>query len=408
MKKIKNHLSFILLIPVLAGWFISCSPMDEYLDKYTNGKEIQYPGIVFPASMYSGKDRVVFNGYLMSDPKITKLKILWNSDQDSLVQSIQRSEDVDTLFIPIDLPEGGYNFDVYTYDNEGNRSIPVVLTATSYGHSYQSSLLDRVVKSVDKTGSDVTIEWYSVDPTSPFVEITYPTESGADKIVRLTQDSSKIVLEDFKAKSCFKMQTFYLPDEMSIDTFYTAPTLVAVNEDITHDYLLNPGLPFLRGDDGTDKWGTPKDWLYTDNVLNQNNDTKGGWSSNGNPGGVIQFESRNYSGDGITNGKIYQTIELPAGKYAFEAYSSISSTVKNSFLDVALVAATGNELPDMEQLTSNALGYYSRQVSNGAETYRFEFDVTEKQDITLGWVASFGKTSSIQFTYVKLFYIPQQ
>lgn len=410
MKKIINPVIYILFVALLSTWVAGCSSMDEYLDKYTDGKEIRYPGIPYPALMYSGKERVVFNGYRPSDPKVTRLKIYWNSRLDSLEQDIERSEGTDEFFIPISLPEGGYNFDIFTFDDEGNRSIPVTLSATSYGQTYQSSLTDRVIKSIQKTGSDVTIDWYSIDPTSPFVEITYPTLSGTQRVERLHQDSTKIVLEDFKAKSRFKMRTYYLPDEMSIDTFATDVSWIPVNEDVTADYILNAGNPFVRGDNGTekDKFGTPKDWKYTDNVLNQKNGM-GGWSTNGTPSGVIQFESKNFSGEGMTNGKIYQTIQLPAGKYLLESYSSNSTTGRTSFLDCALVAAKGTELPDLENIESS-LGYYLRQetATNAKETYLAEFELSEESQVTIGYVASFGSSSSIQFAYIKLFFVPQE
>lgn len=409
MNKRINHTAITLSLVLLCALTIGCSPMDDYLDKYTDGKEIRYPGVPYPAFMLSGKERVVFNALLMSDPKITKLNIYWNSGMDSLTQDIERTTGVDELFIPIALPEGGYNFDVFTFDSEGNKSIPVQLSATSYGQAYHSSLVDRIIKNMEKKESDVILDWYSIDPSSPFVQITYPTIGGLNEVVRLHQDSTQIVLPNFKPKSGFTMQTYYLPDEMSIDTFATDISWIAVNEEVTQEYILNPGNPFVRGDEGTGKWGTPKDWLYTDNVLNQTGGM-GGWSTNGNPKGVIHLESKNFSGAGITNGKIYQTVQLPAGKYLFESYSTISSTSKNSFLNVALAAGKGTELPDWEELETNALGYYARQatVSNTPETYSFEFELTEESTVTLGWVASFGASSSIQFSYVKLYFVPQE
>lgn len=407
MKQIKMLGTLWLQLVVLMLILYSCSPMDEYLDKYTDRKEKQYTGIVNPAMMYSGENRVVFVGYLMSDPKISQIKIYWNERQDSLLRDIERTDGIDELIIPIALPEGGYNFEVFTFDKEGNSSIPVYLSATSYGAAYKELLKDRLIKNLVKDSSNVYIEWYSADPTSPFVEITYPLQDGGNKTIRVSPDSTKVTLVNYKRKSTFSMKTFYLPDEMAIDTFKTDGLIVPVNEDVTKDYILNAGLPFLRADNGTGKWGIIKDWFYTPNVLNQDNNAKGGWSTNGNPSGVLHLESRNYTGDGITNGKVYQSMNLPAGKYIFESYSWISSTTKNSFLDVALVASSGNQLPDLESVEANSLGFYRRQVATGSENYRFEFEINEDLLVSLGWVASFGKTSAIQFTHVKLYYIPQ-
>ena len=103
----------------------------------------------------------------------------------------------------------------------------------------------------------------------------------------------------------FDVQTYFLPDEMSIDTFKTAVVSYGVSEDITDLYLKNYKRPFEGRDKNADnKWGILVDWDFTPNILNQSNG-KGGWSEDwGNYS--IHLESKDWDGEGITNGKVYR------------------------------------------------------------------------------------------------------
>lgn len=70
----------------------------------------------------------------------------------------------------------------------------------------------------------------------------------------------------------FDVQTYFLPDEMSIDTFKTAVVSYGVSEDITDLYLKNYKRPFEGRDKNADnKWGILVDWDFTPNILNQSN-----------------------------------------------------------------------------------------------------------------------------------------
>ncbi|WP_163175750.1 DUF4998 domain-containing protein [Bacteroides sp. 51] len=392
----KQFIQSVLPVMVFVYLFgaASCSDMDDYL-KYTEGKPRLYTGKVDPAIFLSGDERVVFYGMLTSDPKITKVNIYWNNRKDSLVIDVQRTSGVDIIEKPIALPEGRYYFEVISYDGEGNSSIPVVTTGVSYGDTYRQTLYNRPIKSAEKVGDNVVIEWYNGDETSPFVKVDYTDSNDRAHTIKVPTSEKKTILENFKSMSEFSMQAYYLPDELSIDTFKVAPLYIGVNEDITR-LIKNPGNPFARSDDGTGKWGVIKDWQYTPNIINQNGDTAGGWSTDS--GGVIHFESKDWGGDGVTNGKIYQTISLPAGHYSIEFYSDGGGS--DNFTGNFMVA-TGNTLPDIGN-TGEAIASHVWNKDFMGGTHSMEFELDQPKTVTIGWAVSFGSSTWMHINSVKL------
>lgn len=396
MKQFIKHTPFLVSLLILLG-ITSCTKMDEYL-KYTDGKEILYTGIPDSIFMYSGYNRVVFRGVLASDPKIAKIKIYWNLRQDSLEQDIERVEGNNVLVIPIPLDEGTYNFEMYTYDKDGlHPSVPFNLTGTSYGDSYKDALVNRLVRKVEKIGDNVMIDWSPSEPTALYTMVHYTDNAGAPKDIKVENSDEQTVLENFKSMTKFDVQTYFLPDEMSIDTFKTVVVSYGVSEDITDLYMKNYQRPFEGRDknDG-DKWGILVDWDFTPNILNQSNG-KGGWSEDwGNYS--IHLESKDWSGDGITNGKVYQSFELPAGNYQLLCELEGGSNDMNGYL----VAGLGTALPDIDRVKEEALGYSQFGDANMGGKHTLDFSLTEPTTVSVGWVVSFGSSTWMKVLYIKL------
>jgi len=389
-----------LLVPLVLLLIVaSCSKMDDYL-QYTEGREITYTGKVDSVLVRSGKERVVITGLLTSDPNITLVKIYYNQHQDSILIDIKRSTGVDTLNVPISLPEGSHNFEIISFDNKGHTSVKVLVTGRSYGAIYQETLFNRAVKNAEKVGDDAVIDLYNGDETSPFTKFTYTTNANEEKSVLVSNDSSQVVLKDFKSMSEVMMQTFFLPDSAAIDTFSAASEAVVIAEDVTPFYIKNAGNPFLRSDNGSGKWGVPKDWEYTPNVLNQDGSTAGGWSTDGNPSGVIHFESKDWGGEGLTNGKVYQHFDLAPGTYELSYYSDGAGGT----IDANLVAAKGDVIPDIGQLDNpeTVLAYFHATQNNVTGTHSIHFTIEENTPVAVGWVVTTGSTTWLHFNWIKL------
>lgn len=393
----KNTIKFLLLgyIIFLCCKLTSCSDMDDYL-KYMDGVPT-YTGIVDSVNFHSGDERVVFTGLLTSDPKIRKVKIFWNNRKDSLILNINRTSGVDTLFQPIPLKEGRYNFEVISFDDKGIPSITVTKTGISYGTEYKKGLYNRPIKNLEKEGNDAVIEWYNGDELSPFVKIDYEDTDGQLRTVKALTSDESTILENYKSMSLIKLQAYYLPDETAIDTFKTVVEEAVALENITYQCIINPGGPFLRADNGSGKWGQLKGWQYTSNILNQNGNTAGGWSTDA--GGVIHLESQDWGGSGFTNGKIYQTITLSAGKYSLEYYSDGFGGSATSLFAIA----KGSTLPDIENAEGNTLAHEIRENGSVTGNHKIYFELEDTQTVTLGWTVTIpGSYTWYHINWIKL------
>lgn len=380
----------ITLALALSIGMVSCSDMDDYL-KYTDGGSKQYTGIVDSAQFLSGDNRVIFSGMVSSDPKITKVRVFWNMRKDSLTLDIDKSSGHNEIYHPIILSEGKYSFEVISYDNKGVPSIVVHKQGVSYGDLYRSGLYNRAIKSFEKVDDEAIIEWYNADENSPFVEVLYESNDGNKKTIRVPQKEERTVLSDYKSASSVQFQSYYLPNATAVDTFKSV-----VESSIAVQRLSNAGNPFKRGDQGTGKWGLLADWSYTNNILNQEGNTLGGWSHDS--GGVIHLESQDWGGPGFDNGKIYQNIVLPKGKYALEYYSDGMGGNAKSMFAVAL----GGALPDIED-ANNTLACEISENGNATGNHTINFTLDEPSSITVGWVITISSPNTwYHINWIKL------
>jgi hypothetical protein len=152
--------------------------------------------------------------------------------------------------------------------------------------------------------------------------------------------------------------------------------------DVTALYMKNAGNPFKRTDSGT-RFGLLADWTVTASVKNMENGTKGGFDSHNN-GAFMSLER--WGSPAIPNGKIYQAVEMPAGKYQLEIAAFDGSpgyTVKDQAF---LAVAAGETLPDITDMAT-AIG------SAPFSAPKVGFTLADKQTVSFGIVANFIQDS---------------
>jgi hypothetical protein len=359
--------------------------MDDYRDKYMTGGAITYPGKMDSVMAFSGNSRVKITGLFTSDPKIVKYKVFWNSRQDSVEVPVQRTTGVDTAAVIIpDLPEGLMNFEIRTYDAQSNISIAVNTSANVFGVLYQSALTNRAIVNAEmQNDGSALITWTDVNTDAGVInmQIKYADNTGTmhDTLITSALTGLTTSLPDFKSGSTISYRTAYLPNITAIDTFYTIYEAHSVKADVTSIYLTNTG-PFVRDTYDGGRWGTlPAPWITSANVKNHSG--YGGYAADA--GGVLVMESGWSGTANITNGKIYQTVTLPAGNYIFQI-----DCYTEALDPVYIVAAAGTTLPDISNL-SDALGYgtfpSARYIS---ATIQFSFAIAQEQEVSLGFLAT--------------------
>ncbi|WP_160171302.1 DUF4998 domain-containing protein [Flavobacterium seoulense] len=373
----------------------SCSSnADDYL-KHVEGGAISYTGKIDSLKIFSGRNRVKVQGLIISDPKVSELRMYWNAKRDSVVVPINRTSGIDQIATLVEnLPENIYNFEVRTFDIKGNSSISQNVTAQTFGVRYQASLVDRkIINSSLSSNLSLTIDFAAMDLTTGAfaTEIIYIDNLDVEHTVTVPVTQNQLVVPNYKIGSKFKQRSLFLPVKTAIDTFYTD----FVSKDpqvIDLTYLIkNNKRPFLTSSTDGGRWGTLADW--TTNAACKNHGGYGGWDGGccDNPPGTINLES-GWGAPVITNGKIYQTITLDAGTYIFNAPLLASGSGLNSGYTLSdyvyLAVAKGTTLPDSSggvlETDSSTLGFKRIVNTMNSESAVITFTITQSQQITLG------------------------
>ncbi len=169
----------------------------------------------------------------------------------------------------------------------------------------------------------------------------------------------------------------------------TTTKIVHIWEDVTANYIKNPGNPFKKAGLVSGRVDVLQDWKYTQNVLSTySSATKiyvGGYQ--GDNGGVMDFYANSGTGGALKNAKIYQTLtSLPAGLYN-AGFIPFSFTNEN---DCYFVVTRGDSLPDIENITTDTdiISYYHWNKSIDEMKYGVEFNLDSPQNVTIGFVVS--------------------
>jgi hypothetical protein len=401
MKIAFNVTVFLFMCLAIVG----CKKYDTDYKSFLDNHEVTYPGLASGLNYHAGNLRTVLVWHPSPDPSIKRYVILWNSGRDSLLLNATNHDPADSVVVSIpNLQEYVYSFHILTYDKDNNASVGQdINNVRVYGPAYQSTLLNRGYDNskpytLNADGS-VDLNFLKADTGNVGTTINYTTNAGLAKTVVLAPNKNVANLPDFKYDGAVTYQSSYIPVVLAADTFKvnsvaTFPTVKLVG-DITSLFLKNPGRNIVRSDNGTDKWGLAKDWLYNTAVVNQDGNTGGGWSTD--DGGVIHFETRDWSGDGVSNGKMYQTFTLPAGNY----HVDFESGNYGGTFNVNELAVTGTTLPDITDL-GTPLDIFKGDQNNLSGTHTLNFKLTQQTTIAVGWVINTGQYTYVQFRSIKL------
>lgn len=375
----------MVVIGFIAVALGACSKSDDY-KKYLEGGEITYTGKIDSVTVYSGHERVYVTGLFKADPKIEKLIVYWGNRADSVTVPIERTPGIDTLQLYIPIEEGVHNFEFVTVDGEGNRSLSVFRTGTSYGNRYISGLINRPYNLADYFAGDLaaTIGWGGIDLTSgaTFTEVEFTNTEGK-RIIQLDSiHVSESILKDYMPGSSLRYRTVFLPDTISVDTFYSSYV-----SDIVPNlaYLRNISFPFQRAAYDGNRWGTPAGWTVNDAARNIGNGAYGGYELRG-VGGALSLEG-GWGLPGVINGKIYQTTNLQPGTYRI----TISAIERGAAGSVHFAVAEGKALPNEADLDGNTL-VYTALPDNNARTV--EFTLSKAAEITVGFIGNMPDSGS--------------
>ena len=227
-----KNLKFLtyLLIGMISCYICSCSKMND-IKKYAPNGEIKYTGRVDSTIVYSGNGRVKLTMMLGNDLTRTKIKVYWNNRADSAEMNLQKTSKKDTVNMIIkDLAEGQYNFNIYTYDDQGNSSVMCYANGTVYGSEYYATLSNRALKtvSISDNGKNAILNWPFANTGEIGIEIKYTANDGIDHKVIIPNNEILTQIPNYKPGSLLSYKSLYFPLPASIDTFsvdYSTVTL---------------------------------------------------------------------------------------------------------------------------------------------------------------------------------------
>jgi len=225
---------------VLVTSFIACSKMDDPYKDFIKDGSITYVGTPDSLTVYPGKNRLKLE-WRLSDPSATRARIYWNNKSDSL--NIPVSVDPQTQKMSVwlnDMREGSYSFDITLYDKDNNRSVVTNTIGKVYGDNYVNTLLARPVKSAVVENEKATITWGAADITVVATELLYNDKNGQQHtvFVPVADVSTELMNYSLSAHDSFQYRTLYVPDSLSLDTFYTATQTTKVT---------GPAIEYARG-----------------------------------------------------------------------------------------------------------------------------------------------------------------
>ncbi|NDV65282.1 DUF4998 domain-containing protein [Bacteroides sp. 224] len=413
-----------IIISALLYMSYSCSDMLDNIDGFLKEGETIHVGKLDLLQAYSGKNRIKIEGQMIYGVNQVKCVINWidpvTLEKDSKEFPIVREKAGETFEFMLDnLKEGQYDFSIVTYDPEGNQSIPNAVSAYAYGNQYAETLTGRIIRSItpeERMGKNNEREWitqinWNISRGDGIIgcNLEYEQEDGAFKTLYIPVDDTSTQLENFKSGGIMRYNTEYMPEETALDIFTTTKeevtlpekNYVGVTKDLTGVYIKNAGYPFT-GSEVSNNWGLLDHWSWNDVIRNQNGAGGAGFATYG--GGIVQFETTRWDQGTYENGKLWQTITLPKGKY--EMRIEVANCHQGDHT-IHFAVMEGNELPDNSYLPNAALSCY--EFDNGHVNITMPtFELDKQTTITIGWVVSFFELrKNIEFKSIRLWSVAE-
>lgn len=191
--------------------YTSCKQMDSEYKDFVVPNGLTYPQKADSLQAFAGFNKLRLKWLKPKSPTVKYAYVYWNNYRDSL--KIDFLDNQDTISVDImDLEETSYSFYIKNYDQDGNASIPVEITATPYGENYLVSAADRqygsALRNDQKTG---TITWNVKTPDLVHTEIRYTAGDGSLKTVLVEPAAMLTSLPDIMPGKTFEYRSVFLP-----------------------------------------------------------------------------------------------------------------------------------------------------------------------------------------------------
>jgi hypothetical protein len=211
---------YLLILTAVLSVLTACEDFMEIHEKYIEDGEIIYAPKVDTVAFLAGRERLMFRFRLYNSPNVRSVNLYWNDDRDSLIVPVTPTTGLDSTEVLLTgMPEKSYTFHVKTVDKYDHTSLITTDFGTSYGATFQGSLLHRRIREVTLTGEDGKISWYAAAENLVGNEIRYETPAGEKAVVWMPATEEAVVCPGARAGSTFEYRSLFIPEEAAIDTF---------------------------------------------------------------------------------------------------------------------------------------------------------------------------------------------
>jgi hypothetical protein len=221
-----NYKALVLIVMVFA--IVGCRKYSDDYKAFLDNREVIYPGLVTNSNYNTGNLRVQLFWNPSPDPSITKYSLTWNNGADSMIVNATTHDPKDTIKVIIPgLREYVYSFKVVAFDASGNRSVgQEINNVRVYGPVYKADLLNRSYNLVNpyelNPDGSVKVNFLKGDSTNLSTTIKYTDNAGDIKEMHLKKRDNSIILPNYKTGSLIQYQSYYIPQQNSIDSFAVA------------------------------------------------------------------------------------------------------------------------------------------------------------------------------------------
>ena len=388
----RKHVKIVVIFVVACVIAVfSCDDMNSLHQQYLDRGVGIYIGAPDSLIAYSGHYKVLLKWKINADSRISNAVIYWDERAESKTIPVVRTTPGPMWMEAVieELQEGiPYLFEVQMQDKAGNISYSIEVAASVFGDSYLETLSTREIKEIGHNGSNFAVIWEDVVSTTlHHTEIEYVDNNGLPVTLQILNDDIVTALPGLNPNqgiNVFSVHTFGDGFESlnSTKKSYSIPSPLNISPFVLKNYLqpivIRPESPAMSA-----RFYQAADWIHGGDM------SKGFTVDNLAPGGQALCLYTNGGADyNFTNGKLFQTVTLPAGIYRVDA-NVIRSMNNGNNLKAYIVAAKGTDLPDIDNVESQALEYLEINQewnNNPARLLSIEFELNADGDVSLGFV----------------------
>lgn len=221
---------FLLLLTITVTF--GCKKMDDIYKDFVTGGETVYIGRADSAFVRGGNHRAEVVWLLMSDPKVSSYKLIWNNGRDSVVGNVAKTANIDTVRVALEnMSEGTHHFTIRMYDRHGNASVPTRVSGTIYGAQYEGTLLHRTYRGMTRVAkTNLEVNWTPAEETAVAVEAKYINRAGVEVTHTISSLLNTYTFPSFPENGTFHYRTLFKPTAVALDTFATDFIAVEIDD----------------------------------------------------------------------------------------------------------------------------------------------------------------------------------